>query len=118
MSRTWVDSCSYLKPGQLPLPLCRSQRSICQAARLRAEYRLRPPDALQVSACLLGGAKVYVTNDRQIIRLREKLDIAMLDDLARTANMQNDSFSQANLTQVSTVRDGTAHRINGLVADE
>lgn len=35
-----------------------------------------------------------------------------------TANMQNDSFSKANLTQVSTVRDGTAHRINGLVADE
>ena len=36
----------------------------------------------------------------------------------RTANMQNGSFSKANLTQVSTVRDGTAHRINGLVADE
>ena len=26
------------------------------AARLRAEYRIRPPDALQISACLLRGA--------------------------------------------------------------
>jgi predicted nucleic acid-binding protein len=54
---------------------------IRQAARLRADYRLRPPDALQVSACLLGGAQVFITNDRQIDRIREKLDIVMLDDL-------------------------------------
>jgi len=54
---------------------------IREAARLRAEYRLRPPDALQVSACILGGAEVFVTNDRQISRLREKLDIIVLDDL-------------------------------------
>jgi predicted nucleic acid-binding protein len=54
---------------------------IRQAARLRAEYRLRPPDALQVSACLLSGAKVFITNDRQISRLREKLDIIVLEDL-------------------------------------
>ena len=54
---------------------------IRQAARLWAEYRLRPPDALQVSACLLGGAEVFISNDRQISRLREKLDIIVLDDL-------------------------------------
>ena len=53
---------------------------IRQAARLRAEYRLRPPDALQVSACLLGGAEVFISNDRKISRLREKLDIIVLDD--------------------------------------
>ena len=52
------------------------------AARLRAEYRLRPPDALQVSACLLGGAEAFVTNDRQLGRLKEKLDIIVLDDLS------------------------------------
>jgi len=55
---------------------------IRQAARLRAEYRLRPPDALQVSACLLGGAEVFITNDRQISRVREKLDIIVFDDLS------------------------------------
>lgn len=54
---------------------------IRQAARLRADYRLRPPDALQVSACLLGGAEVFITNDHQINRIKEKLDIVILDDL-------------------------------------
>ncbi|HVP22253.1 MAG TPA: type II toxin-antitoxin system VapC family toxin [Anaerolineaceae bacterium] len=53
---------------------------IRQAARLRAEYRLRPPDALQVSACLLGGAEAFVTNDRRIDRIKGKLDIVDLDD--------------------------------------
>ena len=54
---------------------------IHQAARLRTDYRLRPPDALQVSACLLSGAEVFITNDRQMIRIKEKLDIVILDDL-------------------------------------
>jgi predicted nucleic acid-binding protein len=54
---------------------------IRQAARLRAEYRLRPPDALQVSACLLDGAEAFITNDHQIDRLKEKIDIVILDDL-------------------------------------
>jgi predicted nucleic acid-binding protein len=57
---------------------------IRQAARLRAEYRLRPPDALQVSACLLGGAEVFITNDRQIDRLKEKMDIVILEDLIKS----------------------------------
>ena len=54
---------------------------IRQAARLRAEYRLKPPDALQVSACLLSGAQVFITNDRQIERLRDKLEVVILDDI-------------------------------------
>jgi predicted nucleic acid-binding protein len=54
---------------------------IRQAARLRADYRIRPPDALQVSACLLGGAQVFITNDHQIVRLRDKLEVVILDDL-------------------------------------
>ena len=54
---------------------------IRQAARLRADHRIKPPDALQVSACLLGGAQVFITNDRQIDRLREKFEIVILDDL-------------------------------------
>ena len=54
---------------------------IRQAARLRAEYRLRPPVALQVSACLLGGAEAFITNDHQLDKLKEKMDIVILDDL-------------------------------------
>lgn len=54
---------------------------IRQAARLRAEYRIRPPDALQVSACILSGAEVFITNDRRIGQLREIKEIIILDDL-------------------------------------
>lgn len=54
---------------------------IRQAARLRVEYRLRPPDALQVSACLLHGAEAFITNDHQLDRLKEKMNIVILDDL-------------------------------------
>ena len=57
---------------------------IRQAARLRTEYRLRPPDALQASACLLGGAEVFITNDRQLDRLKEKMDIVILEDLIKS----------------------------------
>jgi len=56
---------------------------IRKAARLRADYRLRPPDALQVSACLLNGAEVFITNDRQIDRMKKKLEIAVLDDFLK-----------------------------------
>ena len=53
---------------------------IRQAARLRAEYRIRPPDALQVSASLLYGADVFITNDGLLKRLQDKLEVIILDD--------------------------------------
>ena len=34
------------------------------AALLRARYRLRTPDAIQIAAALVGGCKAFVTNDR------------------------------------------------------
>jgi predicted nucleic acid-binding protein len=53
---------------------------IRQAARLRAEFRIRPPDALQVGASLLYGAQAFITNDSLLKRLQEKLDVIILDD--------------------------------------
>jgi predicted nucleic acid-binding protein len=53
---------------------------IRQAARLRAEYRIRPPDALQVGASLLYGADVFITNDGLLKRLQDKLEVITLDD--------------------------------------
>lgn len=53
---------------------------IRQAARLRAEYRIRPPDALQASASLLYGAEVFITNDALLKRLQDKLEVIDLDD--------------------------------------
>ena len=53
---------------------------IRQAARLRAEYRIRPPDALRVGASLLYGADVFITNDGLLKRLKDKLEVIILDD--------------------------------------
>jgi predicted nucleic acid-binding protein len=53
---------------------------IRQAARLRAEYRIRPPDALQAGASLLYGADVFITNDGLLRRLHDKLEVIILDD--------------------------------------
>jgi predicted nucleic acid-binding protein len=55
---------------------------IRQAARLRAEYRIRPPDALQAGASLLYGAEAFITNDSLLKRLQEKMEVIILDDLA------------------------------------
>ncbi len=53
---------------------------IRQAARLRAEYRIHPPSALQVAASLLHGAGALITNDRHLERLQDELDVIVLDD--------------------------------------
>jgi predicted nucleic acid-binding protein len=51
-----------------------------QAAQLRAEHRLRPADAFQAAACLAGGCKALLTNDRDFQRLESIFEILILDD--------------------------------------
>jgi len=51
-----------------------------QAARLRAQYCLRPADALHVATALTHGATAFVTNDRQLTHLRENVQIVLLED--------------------------------------
>ncbi|MCR4407621.1 MAG: type II toxin-antitoxin system VapC family toxin [Anaerolineae bacterium] len=51
-----------------------------RAAQLRARYRLRPADALQVATALVHEATAFVTNDRLLTRLSPVLDVVMLDD--------------------------------------
>ena len=53
-----------------------------RAAQLRARYRFRPADALQVATALVHGATAFVTNDRRLRRLTPVLDIIILDDFA------------------------------------
>jgi len=52
-----------------------------RAAQLRAHYRLRPADALQVATALVHGATAFVTNDRALNRLAPALGVVVLDDL-------------------------------------
>lgn len=51
-----------------------------QAAYFRARYNISPADALQIGACMLSGAEVFLTNDRRLSRLKELIDIVQLED--------------------------------------
>ena len=50
------------------------------AANLRARYRLRLPDALQLAIALGAGCEAFLTNDMELRRVTE-LRILVLDDL-------------------------------------
>lgn len=52
-----------------------------RAAQLRAEYRLRPADALQVGTALVHGATAFVSNDKSLLRLAPVMDVVVLEDL-------------------------------------
>ena len=49
-------------------------------AELRARYRLRPPDALQVAAALESRCEALLTNDTDLQRVKE-LRVLVLDKL-------------------------------------
>jgi len=42
------------------------RRLLKAAAQLRARFKLKPPDAIQVAAALVGDCKSFLTNDRRI----------------------------------------------------
>ncbi len=48
------------------------------AARIRAQYRIRTPDALQVATAIRGGATALLTNDADIARATE-IEVGVLD---------------------------------------
>jgi len=58
-----------------------------RAAQLRARYRFRPADALQLATALVHGATAFVTNDRRLTRLAPILDIIILDDFAQPQDL-------------------------------
>ena len=51
-----------------------------QAARLRAKYGLRTPDAIQVATAISAGATGFVGNDNGFKRVTE-VEILLLDDV-------------------------------------
>ena len=61
----------------LPITASMAER----AAEFRATYQLKTPDALQIAAALQAGCEAFVTNDRQLQRVKE-LRIVILDDLS------------------------------------
>ena len=56
-------------------------RSVARkAAELRAHYRVRPADALQLAAAQVHDATAFLTNDHRLARLNPVIDVIMLDD--------------------------------------
>lgn len=51
-----------------------------RAAHLRAQYRLRTPDALHVATAILSGCDAFLTNDQGLKRVRE-VHVLVLDEL-------------------------------------
>lgn len=52
-----------------------------EAARLKAEYGIRIPDALQVATSITEGAEAFITNDHDLKRIRDH-DIILIKDMA------------------------------------
>lgn len=48
------------------------------AARLRARYGIRTPDAIHVATALAGGANSFITNDQGLARLEPEMKIWLL----------------------------------------
>lgn len=69
--------------------LMNSQHLICRpvdaeiaelAASLRVKYQLRTPDALQIATAILANAEAFLTNDKNLKRVKE-LKVIIMDDL-------------------------------------
>jgi predicted nucleic acid-binding protein len=51
-----------------------------EAARIRVQYNLRLPDALQIAAAMDAGCQAFLTNDAQLKRIAE-LNILLVSEL-------------------------------------
>ena len=49
------------------------------AALIRARYRFRLPDALQIAAAIEGEATLFITNDKRLKKI-DAIEVLVLDD--------------------------------------
>lgn len=56
-----------------------------RAAQLRGLYGVRAVDALHVATTLVAGATAWVTNDRELRRLANLVEVVVLDDFLTSA---------------------------------
>jgi predicted nucleic acid-binding protein len=52
-----------------------------RAAQLRAEFNLRPADALHIGAAIVSGATVWVGNDRAHQRVSKEIEVVVLEEV-------------------------------------
>lgn len=49
------------------------------AARLRAKYRIKTPDAIQIAVSIQAGCEAFLTNDRNLKRVHDLSVLALID---------------------------------------
>jgi len=57
-----------------------NQYAATLAASLKAKYKIKLPDALQIAAGLISGADVFITNDKKLKKIKE-IKVITLDKL-------------------------------------
>ena len=65
-------------------------RSVLKAAaQLRANFKLKPPDAIQVTTAMIANCKVFLTNDRRIPAIPELTILQLNKYLPSTTTKRN-----------------------------
>ncbi|MGH7456023.1 MAG: type II toxin-antitoxin system VapC family toxin [bacterium] len=68
-----------------------------KAATIRADYKLKTPDAIQIAAAIVGGARLFLANDTIFRRVKE-IEVVMLDDFVskKSDDSANDAAPDSN----------------------
>jgi len=98
----------FADPGLLVVPLSQTVRD--QATRLRAERRLKTPDAIQAACALEFGEQVpFVTGDRDFAQVAELAVHAVRPWLVKALNLQHHHVELLlGVTGLGTQGDGLA----------
>ena len=53
-----------------------------ESAKLRAKYKIKIPDAIQLTSGLINGATAFITNDRNLKKIKE-IKVIVLDEIIK-----------------------------------
>lgn len=80
------------------LLLCQIDKEIAvKAAAIRAEHKIKTPDAIQIGAAIVNGARLFLANDAIFRRVKE-IEVVILDDFVekKSDDSANEATSGSN----------------------
>ncbi|OQX50785.1 hypothetical protein B5M47_03205 [candidate division CPR3 bacterium 4484_211] len=57
-----------------------SMKIVLEAARLRRQFLLKSPDAIQAATALVKSTDLFITNDRDFVKIGKQIGVIILDD--------------------------------------